>query len=210
MRINYLDDDKLATCRKGIQAIYEEVFLYKRQTIYQLIGWENPLSSMSVECQPFKLETPANETPQLTDAANARLLYRAMQGLTPSQASDERIWAAYALFACQDYINWRWTPKTAQQLSQHCLFDYGPHRSLFRHGIARLWWVPHVTYLKGSADPFVLSDFCFAHTDIIQFICEQPVCQNPDIMQSAIQAMYDLDVQYQKENQEQGEAVGDD
>ncbi len=203
MKINYLDDSKLTSCQNDIQNIYEEVFLHKRKTITQLYGWNEPLCSMSVEGLPFKLQMPDDTQKNLTDSVNARIVYQALQGLTPSQASDERIWAAYALFVCQDYINWRWAPKSAEQLKQHCFFDYSPHRSLFRHGIARLWWVPYVTYLQGSADPFALSDFCFAHTDIIQFICEQPVCQNPAIMQGAIQAMYDLDELNKKETDQQ-------
>ena len=140
---------------------------------------------------------------QEEDAANAEKIYEAMKGLTLSQASDERIWAAYALGPFKDYIIKRWNPQSSSSMMDHCFFMQSPHRSLYRQGISRLWWIARVT--RDSApgeDPYRLTKFVFTHTDIVPSICEQPVCQNLEIMHGVIQTLYDFEQKYQEEERE--------
>ena len=140
----------------------------------------------------------SNENKLLNDAQNSEIVYETMKGLSDSQASEEKLWTAYT-FGQLDYMRHRWPAKDAKAMKEHFLFAHGPHRSLFRNGISRLWWLGRTTKDKRYTDPYELTKFVCTHTDIIQSICEQPSFQNYSVMHGTLRAMYDLDKQYKQE-----------
>ena len=192
MRIKYLTQDSLALCRANMADIVEECVVNKRCTVPELLKDGLIIQEMPLEMEKITLDMNA-DAGYLTDAKNAQIVYEAMKGLSDSQASDERLWAAYALVENIDYVIWRWAPKTVDQFKQHAVYGFGPHRSLFRNAMSRLWWLGRVTRDDRRANPYELTEFTCQHTDIIQFICEQPVFQKPCLMKGVISAMYDLD-----------------
>lgn len=202
MEIKYMKSNDIEVCKGFADLIFEESFRRKRKTVPEVVDIPDVFHEMALEAKDVELEA-SGENLQEEDAANAEKIYEAMKGLTLSQASDERIWAAYALGPFKDYIIKRWNPQSSSSMMDHCFFMQSPHRSLYRQGISRLWWIARVT--RDSApgeDPYRLTKFVFTHTDIVPSICEQPVCQNLEIMHGVIQTLYDFEQKYQEEERE--------
>ena len=198
MKIKYVTNDTLAQCRQNIDVIFEEVVNMGRQSLPVLFHDDQLIKEMSLDMPKIELVMSEKKT-SLTDARNVEIVYEAMQGLTDSQASEERLWAAYTFHEQLDYMKYRWPAKDVSGMKNHYLFSYGAHRSLFRNGMSRLWWLGRVTKDKSRKNPYELTKYVCEHTDIIQSICEQPVCQQPRIMRGVIKALYDLDQAYEQE-----------
>jgi hypothetical protein len=75
------------------------------------------------------------------DEANAAILRQALPSLTPSQATDERIWATLALGDYKEYVLKRWAVSDATNYPVDLKIFVTNTRALVRdHSIARLWW----------------------------------------------------------------------
>jgi hypothetical protein len=75
------------------------------------------------------------------DEGNATILRQALPSLTPSQATDERIWATLALGDYKEYVLKRWAPADATNYPVDLKLFVANTRALVRdHAIARLWW----------------------------------------------------------------------
>lgn len=199
MKIKYMLDEDLHMCRTNIKKIYEEVVSTGRKSLNQLLDTDDALKNMAVEIKDFKLEV-SDENKLMDDAKNAEIVYETMKDLTDSQAAEEKLWVAYTLSEQLEYMRKRWPVKDVNGVNAHYFFGYSPRRSLFRNGMSRLWWLGRVTKnLKYKDDPYKLTKFVCNHTDIIQFICEQPVFQKPEVMRGTISAMYEIDYEYNEE-----------
>jgi hypothetical protein len=75
------------------------------------------------------------------DEVNASILRQALPALTPSQATDERIWATLALGDYKEYVVKRWAVSDATNFPVDLKIFVANTRALVRdHSIARLWW----------------------------------------------------------------------
>lgn len=85
------------------------------------------------------------------DESNASILRQALPSLTPSQATDERIWATLALGDYKEYVLKRWAPADATNYPVDLKIFVANTRALVRdHAIARLWWRG---YFSQQVDP---------------------------------------------------------
>ena len=116
-----------------------------------------------------------------------------MRFLSDSQASDERIWAAYTFSEYLDYMNYRWPATTLLDLRNRYLFGYSIQRSLFRNGMARLWWIGRLTYDSSRSDPYELTRFLCQDQDYIESICGRNVFNNPIVGNATIAALFDAE-----------------
>lgn len=196
MKINFLTKQIAEQCHANLNTIFNEVILHKRQTLGELFHDDHLLHNMNLEMKELKLvRSEEVKRRNSTDTENAKIMYESMQNLTDSQASEENLWLAYTLILQRDYVTWRWQPKSPQDFKSHFLFGFGNsmHRSIFRNGMARLWWIARVTVDSEFADPYTLTRYVCSNTDIIQSILEQPVFQAPNVLHGTIRAMYDLE-----------------
>jgi hypothetical protein len=140
--------------------------------------WESPLDDLITEYQLSTIEVDAEfqrghdfivgaPRDSRFDSRNAGLLRAALPGLTPSQATDERIWATLALSYYKEYVMKRWPAGSdAKQNVQNKIFVQGTRSLVREHSIARLWWRAHFASLvtpEHSKDPLSL---IFSHEDI--------------------------------------------
>jgi len=78
------------------------------------------------------------------DEHNAFVLRQALPDLTPSQATDQRIWTTLALGEFKDYVLKRWAPPEGGEYPIDIKIFVKDTRSLVRdHSISRLWWRAH-------------------------------------------------------------------
>lgn len=98
------------------------------------------------------LPTPIEWTETLTvgdEAANARMIFSDIGPRDRVFASDPRLWTYLALVTHRDFMSKRWSlpdEDFTSNLQRRWLVPQMNARNLVRHGIARLWWIPFLTY----------------------------------------------------------------
>lgn len=192
MRIKYVSEDGLNTIKTNLSEILKETVQERKFTISELFDDPYFVKSSQMEIEDFELDMSQPKGKEsLTDLENVKRVYNHMRFLSNSQASDERIWAAYTFSEFIDYMKYRWPAKNVKDLENRYLFGYGIQRSLFRNGISRLWWIGRVTYDINRLNPYELTEFICQDQDFIESICGRNVFNNPKIANATITALYD-------------------
>jgi hypothetical protein len=127
------------------------------------------------------------------DLQNARSLYVALQGLTPAQAADERLWAYMTHVLFWGYMRSRWPVDAAAEhrIRERYFVDPPGPRGLVRNGISRLWWYAHVTYDERRDDPFELTAVLLHTEDVAQQLMERSISNSPRILKAVLSALKD-------------------
>lgn len=202
-KIKFLTEDSIEMLRKNSESLYKEVVVSGEKTIEEFLGEVGQIKETAFDIDDFCLEMgqPVGKEP-LTDAENAQRVYGHMKALSDSQASDERIWIAYTLSEQLEYMKYRWKTASSQDMLNRYFFNYSRNRSLFRNGIARLWWIGRVTYDEKREDPFELTKFLCNHQDFIETICGRSTFNNPTVQKATLNALYDVLKDRKSDNRE--------
>lgn len=202
-KIKFLTEDSIEFLKRNSGDLYRTVILSGEKTLEEFIGDVGQIKETSFEMDEFVLEMgqPVGKEP-LTDAENVQRVYSHMKALSDSQASDERIWIAYTLQEQLSYMQYRWKVSSAEEMMNRYFFNYSKNRSLFRNGIARLWWIGRVTYDEKREDPFELTKFLCNHQDFIETICGRSTFNNPTVQRATLNALYDILKDRKNDNRE--------
>ena len=202
-KIKFLTEDSIEMLKKNADALYKEVILTGDKTLEEFMREAGEIKETAFEIDDFVLEMGQSEGKEpLTDAENAQRVYSHMKALSDSQASDERIWLAYTLQEQLEYMKYRWKANSSQDMLNRYFFNYSKNRSLFRNGMARLWWIGRVTYDEKREDPFELTKFLCNHQDFIEAICGRSTFNNPVVQKATLNALYDVLKDRKSDNRE--------
>lgn len=191
MKIKYLTEDGVLMLKKNKKSTYKEVVVGNKPLKAYLVD-DGFIKESSIEVEDFTLTMDAPKGKEaLTDAENVQRVYGHLKGLSDSQASDERIWVAFTLDSQTEYMKFRWNIKNEDEMLNRYFFNYSPQRSLFRNGIARLWWIGRVTYDDNREDPYELTKFMCKDQDFIETICGRNIFNNSTVMKATIVALFD-------------------
>lgn len=194
MKIKYVTEDDLNAIKSNLPSLLDEVVINNRKSLNEFFKRENIIKETSYEISEFELEmSQPNGKESLTDVENIQRVYNHMRFLTDSQASDERIWVAYTFSEFINYMRYRWNATSDTDLNNRYIFGYTTQRSLFRNGIARLWWIGRFTYDGSRTDPYELTKFLCKDQDYIESICGRNIFNNPDVGFATISALYDAE-----------------
>lgn len=109
MRIKYLTEDDLNAVKSNLSAVLRDVIAEDGKSLNEFFGRDNLIKETQFEINDFKLDmSQPNGKESLTDVENIQRVYNHMKFLSDSQASDERIWAAYTFSEFLDYMRYRW------------------------------------------------------------------------------------------------------
>ncbi len=129
----------------------------------------------------------ANVGERRFDRANAERIKEALPELTPSQATDERIWATLALGDYKEYVLKRWASAEGADYAVGSKIFVSNTRGLVRdHSIARLWWRNHFASLVArhqSPDPL---DLFFAYEDLPGEISGRSILTDPKVLSAYV------------------------
>lgn len=191
--IKFISEDALLEIKNNHTLLYNNVVSSKKQTLEEAFQNDMIIRDTSVHADEFQLDMSA-EKPELTDLENVKRVYKNMSMLSESQASDERIWAAYTLSVFADYMRYRWYPDSETAMMNRYFFSYSPKRSLFRNGISRLWWIGHLTYDPDRAgDKYELTEYICKRQDNINLLLDINFGNNPSIVRAVIQSLIDAE-----------------
>ncbi|RDU23233.1 DUF6339 family protein [Anaerosacchariphilus polymeriproducens] len=194
MKIKYMIEDDLNTLKSNLPGVFKEVVAPGGISINKMFSREDMIKNTPYEIDEFTLDMSQPKGKEsLTDVENIQRVYNHMKFLSDSQASDERIWLAYTFSEFIDYMRYRWTANSVSDLENRYLFGYSVQRSLFRNGIARLWWIGRFTYDLNRLDPYELTKFLCKDQDYIESICGRNIFNNPDVGVATVSALFDAE-----------------
>lgn len=194
MRIKYLTEDDLNAVKSNLSGVLCDVIAEDGKSLNDFFGRDNLIKETQFEINDFKLDMSQPDGKEsLTDVENIQRVYNHMKFLSDSQASDERIWAAYTFSEFLDYMRYRWKASSISDLENRYLFGYSVQRSLFRNGVSRLWWIGRFTYDETRLDPYELTRFLCKDQDYIENICGRNIFNNPNVGFATISALYDAE-----------------
>ena len=117
------------------------------------------------------------------DEANSAILRQALPALTPSQATDERIWATLALGAYKEYVLKRWAVSDAKDYPVELKIFVANTRALVRdHSIARLWWRGHFATQVSKSHCANSLELMFEYEDIPGEISGRSILTDPQVL----------------------------
>ena len=113
------------------------------------------------------------------DAKNSYIVFRALQGLTPYQARDERVWCALTHLHCRNYTISRHDlseKNYEEKVTKHFFARKDGLRGIDRYNaVSRLWWHGYfVDRCRGDHDLADLLEVLCTNTDFRQSMIERP------------------------------------
>ena len=166
MIIHFMREDCLNELKANVAANIKHYSEPTNEWIYDFLGVENPFVEFKVPVDDFQF---VGDEEMLTAAAgkfdveNAIRLYSAMKNLTPTQATDERLWAGLCHGDFWDYMHLRWKDdknnfkgtSINNVLWRYFLYGRkGSRRALISNTLSRYWWLGYLTYDVNRKDPF--------------------------------------------------------
>lgn len=190
--VKFISEEALLELKNNKTVLFKEVVSGKK-TLQEAFHSEKIVRETNIPSDDFDMYMSA-EKPETTDVENIKRVHKHMSALSESQASDERIWSAYTLSVFADYMRYRWPAESETAMMNHYFFSYSPKRSLFRNGIARLWWIGHLTYDASREDnKFALTEYVCSKQDHINLLLDINFGNNPDIVRAVIKALMDAE-----------------
>jgi hypothetical protein len=129
------------------------------------------------------------------DIENAIILYETLKHLTPSQASEERLWAYLTHTVCWDYMRSRWpieesSGNQVMYLKNYYFFGSSPY---INNGLARLWWSVYATVDPTRKDPYELTRYLFTNQIIFRELFKRNFTRNTHVLKTILSSLIDLE-----------------
>lgn len=109
-----------------------------------------------IQCNDITLNMDSDYN--VSDRKNVEILYEALRDLSPSLASDERLWAGMLFCQFWDYVKYRrkkeMESRNERDVLNSFLFMRGTKRSCFVNCLSRLWWTGYLLYDSSSQEHY--------------------------------------------------------
>ena len=192
--VKFVSEEALLEIKNNKSVLFKDV-ISGNKTLQEAFNSEKVVRETNIPADDFELDM-SSDKPEATDVENIKRVHKYMSALSESQASDERIWSAYTLSVFADYMRYRWPAESETAMMNHYFFSYSPKRSLFRNGIARLWWIGHLTYDASREDnKFALTEYVCSKQDHINLLLDINFGNNPNIVRAVIKALMDSEAE---------------
>lgn len=159
MKLYYLAEEALEDLKYNGK---ENIELYQSDTNQWIIDKFNinPFFEYKRDFEDFELIVDHNNI-GLSDIENVKTFHSNLKEISPSEASDERLWAGLSHSVFWDYMKERWSRRPIQSendiRNRYFLQDrISFRRSLFTNTLSRLWWMGELVYDENSEDPYHL------------------------------------------------------
>ncbi len=152
-------------------------------------------STLTAPALAERLVTDAGR-PSSTDVENALIVYEALSGLTPHQASIERMWAYMCHCDCPQYVTARWLSRrpekdedAVREVRNH-FFAVG-NRALIRdNSVSRLWWLGKIAHDIDPDNPREFLTILLHRQDVRSALIERPsVSTNRRVLRGIYEVM---------------------
>ncbi len=146
-----------------------------------------------IEVDDFEL----NPGDASTDAENAKILYNAFRGkINRLQATDWRLWAYMTHLMCWNYMKARWTVSAEDRkdgISKIHNRYLNDRAGYVRNGVARLFWIPFLSYDEDNSDPYEYMNFLLKRQDVQVGTTERSLGRAKNLILGNLQALKEYD-----------------
>ena len=147
-QLKYLSDRALVELRSGVAT---NLSRYENGDFEDMAGSPSWDIELGIEYDDALLATLDKSTPRLVaivDLENSKIVGKALGGLTPTLANEERIWARLAHVEAFDYCRARWLEGSSGEELEEAVRThvFAPSQTGIRddHALSRLWWNYHI------------------------------------------------------------------
>jgi hypothetical protein len=196
MNVLYIKESALEQLKTNIASNIEKYLLDDIwiNEYLQALGWEEWSIQSRLYMNDIDLLVDPTDRGK-NDAENSKRIYSALKDITPTQASDERLWAYLTHVTYWDYMKARWNVETRQEgntknfITERYFFASNRQRALVRNGIARLWWYGYVSYDDTRENPYELTEFLLSKQDLATSLMERQYSNNRDFIISTLSVL---------------------
>ena len=118
------------------------------------------LHESKIQCDDFSLNMDKDYN--VSDRKNIEIVYEKLHNLSPTLASDERLWAGMAFCQFWDFVKYRRKAEiesgNERDILNSFLFMRGRKRSCLVNCLSRLWWTGYLLYDLTSTDHYKAID----------------------------------------------------
>lgn len=140
---------------------------YEKHFIDQSNDWfvetfkkNNWMRESKIFCEDIVLAM--DEDYNISDRKNVEIVYEALKSLSPSLASEERLWAGMLFCQFWDYVKYRRKKEIdngdKRDILNSFLFMRGTKRSCFMNCLSRLWWTGYLLYDSSTNEHYKAID----------------------------------------------------
>ena len=193
MELQYLRQEALDNLSKSIANNIERYAKESSSWVDDYFQEEGiKLAVFSSEIEIEDIELVHGNDPSM-DTENAIRFHKAMRGkLNAVQATDRRLWGALTHTAYYQYMHSRWPVenKLNDKNTNGTVTDrYFLSRGFFRNGIARLYWIPEMTFSSELEDPYEYTKYLIGKQDLINQIDGLSICRNRRILNASLKVL---------------------
>ncbi len=192
---------------KEVKTIEQKVFSsqYTERLYMDLIETQDT-SNYEMEAFPFRENYPKGGTDiiipdsvelimpegrDLKDLENTKIIFEAFRSLTPTQASDPRLWTYLTHVTHWNYMKKRWPLRDAKKPLNRIRDRYFLRslklETLTRNGLSRLWWYGYLTYDENRKNPWELTETLLSRADLAVGITERALGCNANIRTAVLE-----------------------
>ncbi|OBY24382.1 DUF6339 family protein [Leisingera sp. JC1] len=154
--LKYLSEKKLYELKENVAANRDRYEVGDFLDLEHDNGWAVETGTVSVDHDLLAALDGTART-AVADIDNSLILYRALKGMTPALAREERVWARLTHVECLGYARDRWLfgNNGAQLDAQVRIHMFAPGLTAIRddNSLSRLWWNMHIASIADPDDP---------------------------------------------------------
>ena len=114
-----------------------------------------------------------------SDYENVKTVHSALRFIEPRLLANEGIWVYFTHMYFWQYMQKRWIPNpkkmTSNQIKDRFFINGNSDRGLLRNGIARLWFLGHVTFdSENDNDHYHLTETLLSNQEVLTSLAERP------------------------------------
>ncbi len=189
----YLSEAKLEELRRNVSLNRERYAKGDFADLESENGWAIEADDVGIDRELLSSLDGTARTAH-GDRSASVTIYRALPGMTPALAREERVWTRLSHVECLAYARTRWLSRLdGEEL------DTQVHRHLFGNGLtgirddnalSRLWWSMYVATIADPDDPVSALDLIMKTADIRSNFVERPnTAARPPLARAVIRAM---------------------
>jgi hypothetical protein len=154
-----------------------------------------------VDCRVSRIEVA--DPPSLSAAEGnasedfnvSRRIFQWLAGLTPVQASDERLWVYLTHRVYPAYVHARWgaalerSTQPEARVEDRWFFRGAGVATFVRNGLSRLWWFGYLTYDREFGDHFEFTEILLALQEIQVAMLERRFGRSRSVLRAILETL---------------------
>lgn len=191
--LKYLSEAKLVDLRDAVPSMLGRYRDGDFSDLAQENGWAIEAAGIRIDTGSLEALDGSVRSAE-ADIENSLVVYRALEGMTPALAREERVWVRLTHIECLEYSRARWLAGTdGEELKSMVLRHmFAPGLTGIRddNALSRLWWNVHIASTADPDDPERALRLLIQRADVrMQFVERPGIASRRPLAQAVVRAM---------------------